>query len=171
MVGVLASLVVLNFQGSNTLSAPPLKSIPAPEKKRPDIAPVTEPEPLQNIARPEPRFDFYQVLEEKEAKAREAVRQRIAEQRPRKLTASNLFVVELGSQYTQVDREKIRAQLAMMGYAPEIELLDPDTETYRLFVGPFASEVAAMDMQMALTEQGINDGLVVQYNAAESGNP
>lgn len=112
--------------------------------------------------RPEPVFDFYEVLPERRIELDldpAELPRRQAE------TSDRLLLLQAGSFRDAGDADRRRAQLLLLGLEPTIEESNGDNgRWFRVFIGPFESR-SAMAKARSLTAQQDIDTLMVQRDA------
>jgi cell division protein FtsN len=118
----------------------------------------------QREPRPESRFDFYEVLPQVEvAVPDDTPPSRSGSRPPRPAETPGSFLLQAGSYSTAADADRMKANLALLGYESHVQrvTLEDDDVFNRVRIGPIKDLDAAKRTQRQLREAGI-DTLLMQ---------
>ncbi len=132
---------------------------------KPDRPPTGKPSPSPKAAEvpdpPKPRFDFYNMLPEMEVVVPEEELDQPAAPRPNAepTTAKpERYLVQVGSFRRTEDADRMRAQLALLGFEAKVvsaKINDKDTR-YRVRSGPYQGAPAVNAARKRLADNGFN---------------
>jgi cell division protein FtsN len=134
---------------------------------RPPQAPPAQRSPAQAPPPPAPRFDFYNMLPEMEVvvpveELEEPAPARQADQ-PDQLDAT--YLVQIGSFRKAADADRLKAQLALLGFEAGVSSanLGPQDTRYRVRSGPHRGKAAVNAVRERLEENGFK-GIVIRID-------
>lgn len=157
--GFIVGLVWLRGQselaGSEWVGAAPDR----PPQGAPEGRPATEVPPP-----PKPRFDFYNMLPEMEVVVPvEELESPSASRQPAATDAS--YLVQVGSFRKAADADRLKAQLALLGFEAQVTSarLGPQDTRYRVRLGPHRGKTAVNAVRRRLAENGFQ-GIVIRFD-------
>ena len=106
-----------------------------------------------NIALPEPKFDFYKILPNREVNISEW----IAEEKDKAESGhdeSSIYVFQVGSFKEYKAADQTRARLALIGINAEIQrvVINGQDSRHRVRIGPYKDQVKLKDIRQRLME-------------------
>ena len=105
---------------------------------RPSIASGEQTTPAsEDEKRPQPRFDFYQLLKDQEVTVPDSITQELASPSAQNIT----YLLQAGSFRNSADADRLRAQLLLLNLTATIEKVKASNgdDWHRVIVGPFES--------------------------------
>lgn len=153
---LLGGLIVMLYQLANTEDS---DKQPAPQKTKPQQQAQEEPNG-------KPRFDFYTLLRETEVIVPDnptPTNRSGGEAVPEpKVTANEVFLLQVGSFKSNSDADSLRARLLLLNLSTSIEMVSPRKgETWhRVLVGPFTNHSDVTEARNRLASNGIDSLLL-----------
>jgi len=132
-----------------------------PQGKTSPVRPADVPPP------PKPRFDFYNMLPKMEVVVPdEELETATATAPPSPGDDATSYLVQVGSFRRAEDADRMKAQLALLGFEATVSRasLGPQDTRYRVRSGPYRTLDAVKQARRRLAENGI-DGIVIRHKA------
>lgn len=147
----------LPFQTKNepatvTPVAPPPTETPVVQKKE-----VPKPSATEDSAVQTPKFDFYNILPNKELNVSEWVAEEQALEEPGTLDTNSVYILQVGS-FKQVEAaDQVKAQLTLLGVTADIQrvVINGQDAIYRVRVGPYADQQKLNDARLRLQQNNL----------------
>ncbi len=132
---------------------------------RPDRPPQGKPAPTQRPdvpSPPKPRFDFYTMLPKMEVVVPDDELDQEPLPTPQGDLSSN-YVVQVGSFRNSQDADRLKAQLALLGFEAKVvsARIGPQDTRYRVRTGPYQGKASLDKARKRLAENGLS-GMVVR---------
>ena len=131
---------------------------------RPDRPPQGKPAPARHaeVPPPKPRFDFYTMLPKMEV----VVPDDELDQEPLPTPQGELpldYVVQVGSFRKSRDADRLKAQLALLGFEAKVvsARIGPQDTRYRVRTGPYRGKASLDRARQRLAENGLS-GMVIR---------
>lgn len=143
----------------------PAEPVPAPTAAPPEAAPAKTEAPPAEKAAAKPtekqRFEFYDILQGKEAPVTEQEVKAAAQKEPAGKLKESYFL-QAGSFQTEAEADNLKAKLALMGVEAVIQTANiPDKGVWhRVRVGPFATLEELNKTRGSLAKSGVQASLV-----------
>jgi cell division protein FtsN len=141
-IGLLVAFVVFLVQSDQAYipfwSKPAgVNDRPAPAADRP--APPAEPPADEMAALPVPKFDFYNILPNKEINISEWEAEEQPAQQPLPPDEQGVYILQVGSFKQLEAADQVKAQLALLGVMAEIQrvVINGQDTIYRVRAGPY----------------------------------
>lgn len=130
-----------------------------------DTAAAPAEPPVQEESGNKPHFDFYTLLRETEVIVPDAPAPKSGSQQQAvepKVTANEVFLLQVGSFKASADADSLRARLLLLNLSASIETVSPRKgETWhRVLVGPFTSHGDVSEARNRLAGNGIDSLLL-----------
>ncbi|MBI2970474.1 MAG: SPOR domain-containing protein [Gammaproteobacteria bacterium] len=166
-IGLLVAFAVLIYQFPSHLpgyDAPPATAAATPEKNARPAAPGPE----KNPAVPQPTFDFYHILPNREVNISEWVAE---ESDTTRKGASNggVYILQVGSFKTFDAADQIKAQLALLGMEADIQrvVINGQDIRHRVRLGPYRDTQVFEETRRRLLENDL-DFMVLKLKIEEN---
>jgi len=106
---------------------------------------------------PEPRFDFYKILPNREINISEWIANTQERKEPR-TDESNLYVFQVGSYKDYQSADQVKAQLALIGIKTDIQrvVINGQDSRYRVRSGPYKDQKILEDISRRLNSNGLD---------------
>jgi cell division protein FtsN len=118
---------------------------------------TSEAEQIQTQEPPEPSFDFYSILPNKEINISEWVAEEFTESDESILEENTVYILQVGSfrQYEAADQ--VKAQLALLGISADIQrvVINGQDTRYRVRIGPFNDQPSLNAERRRLQENNL----------------
>lgn len=103
---------------------------------------------------PPPKFDFYNILPNKELNISEWVAEEPTLQQPIVQDANSVFILQVGSFKQLEAADQVKAQLALLGITADIQrvVINGQDAIYRVRVGPFTDQQKLNEARLRLQE-------------------
>jgi cell division protein FtsN len=163
-LGLLATFIIYLSQQDGTYK--PFQVNPEPAQTGPVTpdTPVTEPAPAvpapaasAEAGVPAPRFDFYNILPNKELSISEweAEAPVVEEQGP--ADANSVYILQVGSFKQMEAADQVKAQIAIVGVSADIQrvVINGEDSLYRVRVGPFTDQQKLNEARSRLQQNNI----------------
>lgn len=164
VLGLLATFIIYLTRQDDSWrpfqSAPEPVPIAQPASPVPAIPQATEPDARDNPV-PPPRFDFYDILPNKELNLSEWVaEEQTLEQsleQPASQDPDGVFILQVGSFKQLEAADQVKAQLALIGVTADIQrvVINGQDTLYRVRVGPYADQQKLNEARMRLQENNL----------------
>ncbi len=114
----------------------------------------TDSSTADNSSIPPPKFDFYNILPNKEINISEWVAEEPPLQQPIIQDANTVFILQVGSFKQLEAADQVKAQLALLGITADIQrvVINGQDAIYRVRVGPYADQQKLNDARLRLQE-------------------
>jgi cell division protein FtsN len=132
---------------------------------RPPQSPPLERPSKESPVPPEPRFDFYNMLPEMEVVVPvEELEPAPSAEQP--VAADAAYLVQIGSFRKAADADRLKAQLALIGFEAQVmsARLGPQDTRYRVRSGPYRGKATVNAVRQRLAENGFQ-GIVIRFDA------
>jgi cell division protein FtsN len=141
-LGLLVAFLVYLKQSDGSYL--PFKAIPDTREAQtdmvsPELTQYADPEQIQQQEPPEPSFDFYSILPNKEINISEWVAEEFTDTDETILEEDSVYILQVGS-FKQFDAaDQVKAQLALLGISADIQrvVINGQDTRYRVRIGPF----------------------------------
>ncbi|MCP5314670.1 MAG: SPOR domain-containing protein [Chromatiaceae bacterium] len=112
---------------------------------------------------PKPRFDFYSELPKMEVVVPDEEIDRPARAPERSPAVAEVYLLQVGSFRRAQDADRLKAQLALLGFEAEVvrAQLNPQDARYRVRSGPYAGTQALNSARRRLADNGFK-GIVIR---------
>ena len=166
-LGLLATFIIYLGQQDDSWSPFQGKTEPSQVQPTTPDTPVTEqttavnPAPAANAetAIPAPRFDFYNILPNKELSISEweAEAPVVEPQGQTPEDANSVYILQVGSFKQMEAADQVRAQIAIVGVTADIQrvVINGQDSLYRVRVGPFTDQQKLNEARSRLQQNGI----------------
>jgi len=165
-LGLLATVIIYLSQQDSSWS--PFQGKPEPTQAQPTTpdTPVTEqttvnpaPSASAESALPAPRFDFYNILPNKELSISEweAEAPVVEPQGQAPEDANSVYILQVGSFKQMEAADQVRAQMAIVGVTADIQrvVINGEDSLYRVRVGPFTDQQKLNEARSRLQQNNI----------------
>lgn len=118
-------------------------------------APVVD--QIQEQAVPEPSFDFYSILPNKEINISEWVAEEITETDETIIEEDSVYILQVGSFRQFEAADQVKAQLALLGISADIQrvVINGQDTRYRVRIGPFNDQAILNEERRRLQENNL----------------
>ena len=136
---------------------------------QPDRPPQGKPQAAarSEVPLPKPRFDFYNMLPEMEVVVPDEGLEQAATAEPiPAATRDATYLLQVGSFRRDEDADRLKAQLALLGFEAKVERarINAQDTRYRVRSGPYRDKQAVNKARQRLVENGFN-GIVIRIDA------
>lgn len=147
-LGIFISFFVFLYVKDTNQNNSPIESPPPSAEKEKEKPKIQSP--------PEPKFDFYKILPNREVNISEWIAEDQEEDKP-SVNETYLYVLQVGSfkEYKAADQTK--AQLALIGITADIQrvFLNGQDSRHRVRVGPFADRTELSKIEKRLRDNNL----------------
>lgn len=153
-LGLLATFVIYLSQQDSSWK--PFQARPEqPQTAAP--AAETNTAPGQESSTPAPKFDFYDILPNKELNLSEYEAEEQTLQIPGSQDANNVFILQVGSFKQLEAADQVKAQLALIGVIADIQrvVINGQDTLYRVRVGPYSDQQKLNEARLRLQENNL----------------
>ena len=168
-IGLLAAVIIYFHEHRLTID-------PIPQKENNEIitsetSSKTDPEQENIESLPEPQFDFYKILPNKEVNISEWVTRE--DERPDDTPQQSvMYILQVGSfsQYEAAD--EIKAELAILGITADIQrvVINGQDIRHRVRIGPYKNPVKLQEARDRLLENG-HEFMLLKLKMDDNGQP
>ncbi len=105
----------------------------------------------------EPTFTFYQILPDREVTGSEWVAEDPFDQQPTTAIQNNVYLLQVGSFKDYQSADQIKAQLALMGIAADIQSISMNRRDirHRVQIGPYKKGATLKNIKATLEEHNL----------------
>ncbi len=123
----------------------------------PEPTQQTESAQIQQRTAPEPSFDFYSILPNKEINISEWVAEDFTEQDETILEENSVYILQVGSFRQFEAADQVKAQLALLGISADIQrvVINGQDTRYRVRIGPFDDQTRLNTERRRLQENNL----------------
>lgn len=163
-VGLLAAFLVYVYKIQPAAEAPQPPTLSTPEAASPQPEARAEPEV------PEPTFDFYTILPERDVNISEWIEETPATNIPAieatTETDGNLYIFQVGSFEDFEAADQLKARLALVGLKADIQrvVINGQETTHRVRVGPYQEQTQIQEIRERLLDNNI-EFMLLRLNA------
>lgn len=131
----------------------------------PQGTPAAPPRRVEVPPPPKPRFDFYNMLPEMEVVVPDEELDERLSPAARDAAAPSTYLVQIGSFKRNVDADRLKAQLALLGIEAQVvsARIGPQDTRYRVRSGPYTGRTSLDQARKRLAENGFK-GIVIQLD-------
>lgn len=106
---------------------------------------------------PAPKFDFYNILPNKELNISEYEAEEQTLQQPGPADANSVFILQVGSFKQLEAADQVKAQLALIGVTADIQrvVINGQDTLYRVRIGPYSDQQKLNDARLRLQENNL----------------
>lgn len=163
-VGLLAAFLVYVYKIQPAVEAPQPPTLSTPEAASPQPEARAEPEV------PEPTFDFYTILPERDVNISEWIEETPAADIPAIEATTepdgNLYIFQVGSFEDFEAADQLKARLALVGLKADIQrvVINGQETTHRVRVGPYQEQTQIQEIRERLLDNNI-EFMLLRLNA------
>lgn len=163
-VGLLAAFLVYVYKIQPAAEAPQPPTLSTPEAAAPQAETQTKPEV------PEPTFDFYTILPERDVNISEWIEETPAANKsvtePPAEPDGNLYIFQVGSFEDFEAADQLKARLALVGVKADIQrvVINGQETTHRVRVGPYQEQTQIQEIRERLLDNNI-EFMLLRLNA------
>jgi len=151
-VGLLVALVTYLY-----VPRPDNLDIFKPSEPDKQEIPQKQPQMEQTESLPEPRFDFYKILPNREINISEWIAENQDKDKPLP-DESSLYVFQVGSFKDYESADHVKAQLALIGIKADIQrvVINGQDSRHRVRIGPYKDQKILKDIRQRLNSNGLD---------------